>query len=137
MTNYTPSYHLSVFGYEGKERLRSTGGLTLPRGKFVNLDSAVLSDYDAARRVLRLKLCNFDMRYWRLALLHIAVHFPEHDCFIILHFYRTKVSVLHTIDNYGRSLSSSLVFWKRSETGWSSIKDSLVEHSGLGNNFDR
>ena len=76
MTDYTPSDYLSVFGYEGKERLRSTGGLTLPRSKLVNLDSAVLSDHDAARWVLSLKLCNFDMRYWRLALLHIAVHLP-------------------------------------------------------------
>ena len=111
MTNNTPSDHLSVFGYEGKERLRSTGGLTLPRSKLVNLDSAVLSDHDAARRVLSLKLCNFDMRYWRLALLHIAVHLPEHNSFIILQFHRAKVSVLHTIDNDGGSLGSgSLIF---------------------------
>ena len=111
MTNNTPSDYLSVFGYEGKERLRSTCGLTLPRGKFVNLDCAVLSDNNAARRVLCLKLCNFDMRYWRLALLHIAVHLPEYDSFIFLQFHSAKVSVLHTIDNDGGSLSSgSLIF---------------------------
>ena len=54
MTDNTPSYHLSVFGYEGKERLRSTGSLTLPRRKLVDLYSAVLSYHDAAWRVVLL-----------------------------------------------------------------------------------
>ena len=76
MPNHAPSDHLSVLGNESKEGLRSTGRLALSRRKLVNLDSAVLSDDDAAWWVRFLQLRDFDVGYWRFALFHIAVHLP-------------------------------------------------------------